>query len=133
MVTNREQVWLDKVATGASRLFVVGLLLLIMAVILTGFLWHFLGGIKNSLPKSTDYWKGITTTTELEAKMKQHLVSGTSVEISLLAMLLLAGTLAIAGPLITSSILCFKLRTDRKKFLSIIKHNPRALPSETLK
>ena len=122
MVTNREQVWLNKVTMGVSKLFVVGLTLLIMAVILTGFLWHFIGGIKNSLPESTDYWKGITTTTELEAEMKQHLVGGTSVEISLLAMLLLAGTIAIAGPLVTSSILCFKLRTDRRKFLSIIKN-----------
>lgn len=122
MVTNRDQVWLDKIAMGTGKLFVVGLLLLVMAVILTGFLWHFLGAIKDSLPKSTDYWKGITTTTELETEMKQHLIGGTSVEISVLAMLLFAGTLAIAGPLITSSILCFKLRMDRRKFLSIIKN-----------
>ncbi len=122
MVTNRERVWLDKAAMQKSKLFTVGWLLLIMAVILTGFLWHFLGGIKNSLPKSTDYWEGITTTTELEAEMKQHLIGGISVEISLLAMLLLAGTLAVAGPLITSSILCFKLCMDRRKFLSIIKN-----------
>ena len=121
-MANRNQVWLGKIVMRQNRLLLYGVVLLITAVVLTAVLWYFLGGIKNSLPKSTDYWKEIATTTELEAEMKEHLIGETSTEISLLAMLILASILAVAGPLITSSIFCFKLRADRRKFLSIIKN-----------